>query len=230
MAASQLPSNHALDFKSDDRRPNMFDFKSDEDPPRESIIGGEEIKPDSRPYLVTVGDDTYGQYCGGSLISPNAVVTAAHCLFGGKKWLPPQWVEFHRHDLRDDTGVVRLYLDDLTQCEGDAVYHPGYDDKTLDNDVAILFLSEPITDITPVILNTDPDVPSGDAPLDVSGWGFTEYMLPFVPYAVTVNYINDEACTQKPYRFKDSNITESMMCAAAEGKDSCYGDSGEYLF
>ena len=226
--AMALPACYALDFNLDDRRPNMFDFKSDEIPPHESIIGGEEIKPNSRPYLVAVGDDYYGQYCGGSLISPRAVVTAAHCLFAGKKtWLPAQWVEFHRHDILDDTGVVRLYLNDLTQCEGDAVYHPGFDDKTLDNDVAILFLPEPITDITPVILNTDPNVPSEDAPLDVSGWGFTEFSLPFVANAVTVNYIDNEACTKKPYRFKDSNITENMLCAAAEGKDSCYGDSGE---
>lgn len=214
------------------------DFKEvDVNSSHETIVGGSEIKEGSRPYLVALGDgeSALDQYCGGSLITPYAVLTAAHCLFVGSSnnpvWLPPEWVEFNRHNLNDtDTDVIRMYLEDTTECTGDAVYHPEYDQKSLDKDVAILFLPEPITAIKPVILNTDPKVPSDNAPLDVSGWGQTDDgTLALVPNAVTVRYITDEACTRKPYRFKDDEITENMLCAGSKDKDSCYGDSGESL-
>ncbi|KAL3794569.1 hypothetical protein HJC23_008025 [Cyclotella cryptica] len=203
------------------------------DAPPHTIVGGDEIKPNSRPYLVSVGSGEsafWGQICAGTLVSPQAVMTAAHCIFGigatGLQWSPPEWVEFNRYDLFNDTDVVRVYLKDRSQCDGDVAYHPEFDYFTLEHDVAILFLTTAIKQITPVTLNTDPNVPVANAPLDVSGWGLTEYGFPSVPYAATIKYVTNEACTKKPYRFEDSLILDSMMCAVAEGKDSCYGDSG----
>lgn len=196
--------------------------------PPQSIIGGEEIKPHSRPYLVTVGtgpSDSRGHSCGGSLISPHAVLTAAHCV-GGFYWHPPEWVEFNRHDLLNDTGVTRIYLNNTSQCDGDVIYHPDYNDFTSGYDVAILFLGTAVNDIMPVTLNTDPNSPAAGDSLDVAGWGVTEYGVPSVPSAVTLTYLTNEACTKKPYRYKDEEITDSMMCAYAYQKDSCWGDSG----
>jgi secreted trypsin-like serine protease len=165
----------------------------------ETIVGGSEIEPGSRPYLVAIGrgeSALWGQYCGGSLISSGAVLLAAHCLFGGSinkpVWYPPEWVEFNRHDLFDDNGVVRVYLKDTQQCNGNAIYHPEYDHETGNNDVAILFLPRPITNYTPVLLNADPSIPVDNAPLDVAGWGLTENGYSFSPHAVTVNYITNE--------------------------------------
>ena len=42
-------------------------------------MGGTAVKPGSYPFVVTVGDTT-AFYCGGTLIAPNVVLTAAHCL------------------------------------------------------------------------------------------------------------------------------------------------------
>eukprot|EP00804_Cyclotella_cryptica_P021629 CCRYP_020893-RA/>CCRYP_020893-RA protein AED:0.02 eAED:0.02 QI:69/1/0.66/1/1/1/3/181/450 len=200
--------------------------------PPQSIIDGDEIAPHSRPYLVSlgVGDSSYyGQFCAGSLISPHAVMTAARCVYyGGIYWAPPEWVEFNRHNLTDfnEPGVVRMKLNDTSQCDGDAIYHPNWNWTTSDNDVAILFLPDAVRDITPVKLNDDPNIPIAGSPLDVAGWGLTEFGFPSVPSAVTLNYITNQACTKKPYRWKDEVILNSMMCSTAEGKSQCYGDSG----
>eukprot|EP00804_Cyclotella_cryptica_P004860 CCRYP_004938-RA/>CCRYP_004938-RA protein AED:0.09 eAED:0.08 QI:0/0/0/0.66/1/1/3/0/387 len=207
--------------------------------PPQSIIGGSEFAPGSRPYLVSVGTGEsgyYGQFCGGSLISPHAVMTAAHCLFrprnAGLQWQPPEWVEFHRHDLFNDTGVVRMYLKDRSQCDGDIAYHPGFDYYFHPGtwyspfDVAILFLPTAVNNITPVTLNENNKVPASGAPLDVSGWGYTEYGWLSVPSSATVEYVTNKACTQKPYKFDENLLTESMMCAGEKGKGFCYLDGG----
>ena len=81
----------------------------------QSIIGGDEIVKGSRPYLVSIGSDHRGHYCGGFLISPHAVMTSAACLFLARSmdnlyWDPPQWVDIHRHALNDDSGVIRMRL------------------------------------------------------------------------------------------------------------------------
>ena len=62
--------------------------------------------------------------------------------------------------------------------------------------------------------------------MDVSGWGIAEYRFPDVPNEADLNYITNEACTKKPSRWKDKNMTDSMMCADALEKHSCFGDSG----
>jgi hypothetical protein len=221
-------------FKNKGRLENTYQ-------PPHSIIGGNEVAPGSRPYLVSVGageSGYYGQFCGGSLISPHAVMTAAHCLFrdrdSGLQWQPPEWVEFHRHDLFNDTGVVRMYLKDRSQCDGDVAYHPDFDyyfhprKWHAPYDVAILFLPTAVNDIIPVTLNGNGNVPAPDVSLDVSGWGFTEYGWPSVPSAVTVKYVTNKACTKKPYKYDEDVITDSMMCAGLKGKASCYGDSGKW--
>ena len=116
--------------------------------------------PGSCPYMVTVFCSTgegHGFFCSGTLISPYAVMTAAQCVVSteARIWFPPTWVD-------NDTGG---------QCDGDIVYHPKYTEPegATENDVTIVFLSTAITNVTPVMLNDDPNVPQSGSPLDVSG-------------------------------------------------------------
>jgi trypsin len=202
----------------------------------DGIYGGEEIEPGSRPYLVSLGKGSsgLGQFCGGSLISKHAILTAAHCVTeydendGSLSWNPPEWVELRRHNLCDDTeDFVRVHLDQ-TQCSGDVVFHPEYNGTTDDNDVAIVFLSNAIDDIVPVILNSDPNVPAVDDPLDVAGWGeVDDGSYPVIPSSVTLYYLTNEACMSKPFKWGWWMITDNMMCAFAKKKSSCHGDSGQ---
>ena len=62
------------------------DLEDDGGDGTQNIIGGDFIEPGSRPWLVPVA----GKYfCGGSLISPSAVMTAAHCV------IDPYWGEWY---------------------------------------------------------------------------------------------------------------------------------------
>lgn len=47
-----------------------------------TISKGEEANPGQFPWQVLVGDDVSGELCGGSLITHQHVLTAAHCVFG----------------------------------------------------------------------------------------------------------------------------------------------------
>jgi hypothetical protein len=76
-------------------------------------------------------------------------------------------------------------------------------------------------------LNSGATLLAAGDPLDMAGWGLTESLFPTVPSAVTLDYLSNEACTKKPYRYKDDEITDSMMCAYAEGKGICFADYGE---
>jgi hypothetical protein len=145
---------------------------------------------------------------------------------------PPAWVEIHRHNrtAAGNIGVNRIYIDDRSQCTGDVVYHPKYDDRFFENDVAIIILPTPVTDATPVVLNENEKIPKEGDMVDVSGWGTTYYgasKLSVFPQAVNVSYVTNDACTRKPYRYQESLINDASLCLAEEGKDSCQGDSGK---
>jgi secreted trypsin-like serine protease len=201
-----------------------------------SSVGGEEMTRHSRPYLAYLSKSN-GIFCGGALISPHAVLTAAHCLHNSTQWQqglwePIEWVEFNRHD-STDVHLVRMDL-----AEEDNVPHPLYDPTILNYDVALLFLPTEVTDIAPLLLNDDPDLPTDGEQLELAGWGSItpteeDAFYPDVPYEVTVDYMTDEECAGELYlwttAYGDWTFTDIMMCAFAPGKASCLGDSGEHF-
>ena len=101
------------------------------------------------PWFVHYGDGI----CGGSLISGNRVLTAAHCVARGA----PATVRVGATTQSDGTTVN-------VRC---ANRHPDYD-GFVGNDVAILKLSESVSN-TPVTLNADPNNPVVSQPLTVIG-------------------------------------------------------------
>ena len=91
----------------------------------------------------------------------------------------------------------------------------------------------PIDTVSPVALFDADTYAKDPSPLTVIGLGTTiqgTWAPPAVLQQVVVDYVTDAAC-EKDY--KDYVIkfqSNSMMCAAAPGKDACQGDSGGPLF
>ena len=184
------------------------------------IIGGREAVPGAWPWQVGVvnhfnANNFEAQYCGGSLIAPNWVLTAAHCVDGKEPSVIDILVGAHR--LSDNSQRV----------QGDRVIvHPGYDSAALENDLALVRLSTTVTQ-TPIALYTP--VAGVDElrfmRATVIGWGvFDSGGFPDALREVALPLVDWKRCADAFV----SPITDNMICAGYHPltKTACYGDSG----
>jgi secreted trypsin-like serine protease len=205
---------------------------ADAKPPRpgNDIIGGGPASPGEYPFMAAIlnkgisGSDFDRQFCGGSLIDDEWVLTAAHCTEGiGASQLA---VAVGRTVLSSGVGERR----DATAV----VRHPQYNQPVaLANDAALLKVFPPITGIAPIRLTALADADRFEVPpqwLTVIGWGTTSTRKPAysdVLREVDVPAVDDPTCRSA---YGTSLHALTMVCAGAPNIDSCYGDSGGPLF
>nr|CAH0107898.1 unnamed protein product [Daphnia galeata] len=200
------------------------------------IVGGTEATPNSWPFIVGLRTDPdVGERgsvsCGGSLISPTRILTAAHCV----NELTVSEIESMTVSLGMHTqGHVDKTFNDAQQTRRvtRVVYHKDYNAKTNIFDIAILTIDPPISYskvISPVCLppaSTAVDQFSGkDAA--IMGWGALKNGgdSPNELRQNTVQVIPMEDCKKK-YEKTIFTILNQQVCASAAGKDTCQGDSG----
>ncbi|KAJ8961849.1 hypothetical protein NQ318_021466, partial [Aromia moschata] len=135
------------------------------------IVGGLNSLPNEFPHMAALG---YGKeskrewLCGGSLISENYVITAAHCL-SSKTLGNIQYVRLGTTNLQTET----LDSDDYNVIQ--RIAHPEYKIDEQYNDIALLQLDRPVkfTDsISPICLYPSRNV--AGKKLTAIGWGKTE--------------------------------------------------------
>src|SRR5258706_11862498 len=92
-------------------------------PPALAVVGGQDAKPGEFPFVVAlVYSDDGSQFCGGSIINEQLVLTAAHCFF--TEDVPPVQDTFEE-DIQIKAGIVDL-SDPQAQVVGvTKFYHPG---------------------------------------------------------------------------------------------------------
>ncbi|MEZ4614965.1 MAG: trypsin-like serine protease [Caldilineaceae bacterium] len=188
------------------------------------IRGGHESEPDAWPWQVALvysySDDAYyGQFCGGTLIAPEWVLTAAHCV--EYTYADSIHVVLGRHQLSANDEGERVAVSDI-------VVYPDYVSAFDGGDLALLRLSEPSTrTVVAFDTNTVDLVEERSLNATVSGWGATDALGSGsdVLREVVLPFVSLETC-RAAYYFDD--IADEMVCAgyAKGAKSACYGDSG----
>ena len=203
------------------------------------VVGGEPVPDGEYKFVAALRDTTRGntvyqqQFCGGTLIDRNSVLTAAHCL---ESVTAPQ--------LRVTVGITSLKEKGQGQARSVVAVarHPRYTSSTISfrYDAAVLTLARPIKNIAPARIpattSNGPEASGRQA--TVAGWGSTtkqpangegkDPRYPVRMQEAQVPVVSD-AAARRAYG-ADDYAPPLMLAAGRENKDTCQGDSGGPIF
>jgi hypothetical protein len=169
-------------------------------------FGGENV------FLDTVNLKPGTQWCGGSLIASRYVLTAAHCTWNTSR---RQWKVRLGSKRWDRGGVVR-------RVKRIFVY-PHFNHRTLYGDLSVLKLSKPVNLAPPYLVSSGTSyVTNPPTRAYIAGWGAMRRDgsgYPRTLYSTWIWLLPDRDC--------GSGFEGSVeICAGAQGRDTCFGDSG----
>jgi secreted trypsin-like serine protease len=193
-----------------------------------AVVGGQDA---SRPYPNMAELRDGGDFiCGASLVAPNKILTAAHCVSENPKAVSGLSFVLGR-TTRSDTSSG----EEIKAAAVDV--HENYDSTTLAYDVAVVTLERNATKGTPIRLATpsERDFWSPGDTATVTGWG-TRAGFDLLGLTITDKLqevqmpIREDAECDRNYTVTlQGGIDEATMICAGElhgTKDSCQGDSG----
>ena len=187
------------------------------------IIGGEDAaeSPSWMAYFFIFNRETQqGSACGASLISTNWLVTAAHCVeeFGERDY--EAYVAMDAVDLEnDDVRIIQI---------DQVLIHPDYvaisDRGVPENDIALIRLSTPVTDLAPVDIINSIDLAQlvDDDAARIYGWGETGSGASAVLQFADVSFQTQDTCDAA----WGGIVSESSVCSIDDVSAVCFGDSG----
>lgn len=195
------------------------------DIPSDRIVGGDVASPGQFPHQVGVwvylDYSSNPAFCGGSILTKNVVVTAAHCAQPGQRFR----LVFGAHEIHNETGpvVVRHSVKKLV--------HERYrDDGVYSNDIALLYFDEPLVfneRIQPIKLPTNERALYYNAKVTMSGWGLlssSEREVAPVLHFVQSRVVTNLYCRA---RFFFQAVNPTNICVSGWwAKGTCQGDSG----
>ena len=208
-----ITNSYLETYSTQNEMPNHGDL------PEPFIVGGEEVDPEcpdcKYPFMVSLQGNGWGHFCGGSFVREDWVVTAAHCVEGESPG--GLQVKIGLHNVNGTSGAVTRNVDQI-------IVHPNYSGWSLDNDYALLHLTQPVTTFEPIQLVTDNSHDDEPVMSTVMGWGATYSGGWGSDVLLEVDVPMDDDCGY----YSNSEITNNMICAGDSngGEDSCQGDSG----
>ena len=224
------------------------------------IINGDPVDPRNDAtyweFTASIRREGYGHYCGGSLVQPafgmirsrgkeihfvsdwiagkepsRMLITAAHCV-------TDELLEaIDKSEFLVRSGNVDLESAVKIEQTVVAIEYPDSYTNDLDDDIAIMILSEPVREPPVGVAVRTIDLPTigareayfqTNAALLVNGWGITETgSIAKTLMSVRVPYSDQEFC-RETYAELGQSIQAGAFCAGFRtgGFDSCQGDSG----
>lgn len=215
--------------------------------PTPYIVNGVSSEKGRYPYLATLRELLGDHACGGTLIAPDLVLSAAHCDFGITT------IQLGRYNLSDDQERYSEDVETFVVDHSASVRHPRYEESPLFStsyneysmDFFVIKLFGVSSRTTPVKLNDKPHVPFLEGfQMNIMGWGQTDADdYDYVESNSTlqeasVRYISNKRCQtaegyvddiESGFDYYDAYsdlIFDNMLCAKGRGTDACQGDSG----
>lgn len=187
------------------------------------VMGGVDASEGEWPWQVSL--QVLGRHvCGGTLISSQWVVSAAHCFYDDRLYNPSLWTAY----------LGKIWLNRTSETEeairvSEILLHQYYDFETYDYDLALLRLKKPVSAETlaqPACLPARTHLLEPGLRCWVTGWGNLKEggHGSNILQKLALPLLSEDVCSQS----YGNRITPRMLCAGFyEGKkDACQGDSG----
>ncbi|KAJ1902450.1 hypothetical protein LPJ66_000062 [Kickxella alabastrina] len=182
------------------------------------IMGGSETHQKDYPFIVYLQNGAEKTFCGGSIISDQWIVTAAHCIKSASA-----------SDITVYIGQDQYNPDPSKSAQVVEVHnHPQYDDTSMVNDISLLRLASSISSNPASTISIDNSTVGDGTKVTALGWGYTSE----TGTSSSKNLKKGELTTlsKADCGSRDTKFTGNdgpRICVAADtGTDTCPGDSG----